>query len=117
MWPAPRFLELPDSRRHGNGQAHRHPNPRQRSALPRLEALEDRIVLSPFLVSSPADSGVGSLRQAILDANNPTTHPGADVINFASTLRAHHPDQRRVEHYGQPDHQRSGGRSPDHQRQ
>ena len=84
MWPAPRFLEWLDSRRHGNGQAHRHPNPRRRSALPRLEALEDRIVLSPsFLVSNLADSGDGSLRQAILDAN---ARPGADVINFAHNL-------------------------------
>jgi len=34
---------------------------------------------STFLVSSTADSGPGSLRQAILDAN---AHPGADSIVF-----------------------------------
>ena len=83
MWPAPRFLEWPDSRRHGYGRAHRHSNPRRRSAVPRLEALEDRTVLSTFQVSNPADSGVGSLRQAIRVAN---ARPGADVINFASNL-------------------------------
>src|SRR4051812_3774217 len=36
----------------------------------RAEALEERIALSVFTVSTPADVGPGSLRQAILDANN-----------------------------------------------
>jgi hypothetical protein len=44
-----------------------------------LEALEDRMVLSTFTVTNTSDSGAGSLRQAILDAN---AAPGADVINF-----------------------------------
>ncbi len=47
---------------------------------PRLQALEDRTLPSTFLVSNVADSGPGSLRQAILDAN---AHAGADVIDFA----------------------------------
>src|SRR5262249_34982156 len=46
---------------------------------PRLEVLEDRTLLSTFTVINVADSGAGSLRQAILDAN---AHPGADLINF-----------------------------------
>src|SRR6516164_155589 len=44
-----------------------------------LEALEDRLVLSTFTVTNTGDSGDGSLRQAILDAN---AAAGADVINF-----------------------------------
>jgi titin len=46
----------------------------------RIEALEDRIVLSTFTVSNTLDSGAGSLRQAITDANN---HPGVDTIAFS----------------------------------
>jgi Ca2+-binding RTX toxin-like protein len=46
---------------------------------PTLEALEDRLVPSTFTVLNTSDSGAGSLRQAILDAN---AYPGADVINF-----------------------------------
>ena len=45
----------------------------------RLEALEDRCLLATFTVTTTADSGPGSLRQAILDAN---ATPGADVIEF-----------------------------------
>jgi hypothetical protein len=48
-----------------------------------LEPLEDRLVLTTFNVSNLADSGPGSLRQAIVDAN---TQTGADVINFAPGL-------------------------------
>jgi hypothetical protein len=51
---------------------------------PALEALEARTVLSNFTVTNLHDSGTGSLRQAILDAN---AAPGADVIKFAGGLR------------------------------
>jgi hypothetical protein len=44
--------------------------------LLRLEALEDRSLLAPIIVTSAADSGANTLRQAILDA-----HPG-DQIRF-----------------------------------
>jgi hypothetical protein len=50
---------------------------------PTLEALEDRLVLSTFIVNNTNDSGAGSLRQAILDAN---AAPGADVITFDPTV-------------------------------
>ena len=63
MWHTPRF--------------------RRRSAIFRLERLEDRTVLSTFLVSNLADSGPDSLRRAILDAN---ANSGADVITFAPGL-------------------------------
>ncbi|MEO6437257.1 MAG: right-handed parallel beta-helix repeat-containing protein, partial [Tepidisphaeraceae bacterium] len=45
-----------------------------------IEALEDRRLLSTYTVTSTADAGAGSLRQAILDAN---AHSGADTIAFA----------------------------------
>jgi titin len=44
-----------------------------------LEALEDRTLPSAYTVTSTADSGPGSLRQAILDAD---ANPGPDVIAF-----------------------------------
>jgi hypothetical protein len=53
--------------------------------VPRLRILEDRTVPSTFTVTNLGDSGDGSLRQAILDANSPA-YPGADVINFAPGL-------------------------------
>src|SRR5262249_25175112 len=47
---------------------------------PALEALEDRSVPTGFVVTTAADSGSGSLRQAILDAN---ANAGPDSIDFA----------------------------------
>ena len=44
-----------------------------------VEALERRVLLSTFIVVNTADSGPGSLRQAILDAN---AHVGIDTIAF-----------------------------------
>ena len=63
------------------------PAPRSsRGTAPRLriEALEDRTVPSTFMVLNLADSGAGSLRQAILDAND---NPGADLIRFDPAAR------------------------------
>src|SRR5262249_13241877 len=53
------------------------PPPRPAARLS-LEPLEDRAVPSTFSVDNLADSGPGSLRQAVLDAN---ATPGADVID------------------------------------
>jgi predicted outer membrane repeat protein len=47
-----------------------------------LESLEGRMVLSTFTVANVNDSGPGSLRQAILSADNDT---GASTINFNIT--------------------------------
>jgi hypothetical protein len=49
-------------------------------AIPRLEELEGRSLLSTFTVTTASDSGAGSLRQAILDANSTT---GTNTISFA----------------------------------
>ena len=48
-----------------------------------METLEDRLVLSTYTVMSAADSGAGTLRQAILDAD---TSGGANTIVFDSSL-------------------------------
>lgn len=46
-----------------------------------LNRLEDRTVPATILVTNTLDAGPGSLRQAILDANNETLFPGADTID------------------------------------
>jgi parallel beta-helix repeat protein len=45
-----------------------------------LERFESRRLLTTFLVTTTADAGTGSLRQAITDAN---ATPGPDVIDFS----------------------------------
>ncbi len=55
-----------------------------------LEVLEDRNLLSPYIVTTTADAGVGSLRDAITQINADTTHtlyasptdPTKDEIDF-----------------------------------
>jgi parallel beta-helix repeat protein len=44
-----------------------------------IEALEPRVLFTTYMVTTTADSGAGSLRQAILAAN---ANPGADQITF-----------------------------------
>ncbi|MFO0849595.1 MAG: PKD domain-containing protein [Gemmataceae bacterium] len=46
----------------------------------RFEHLEDRVTPATFVVDTTADSGAGSLRQAILDANST---PGTDTVAFS----------------------------------
>ena len=53
------------------------------SSSPSIEFLESRIAPATFIVTNLADSGEGSLRQAILDANE---RDGADIIRFKSGL-------------------------------
>ena len=48
---------------------------------PRFDFMEDRTLLSTFLVSNTGDSGPGSLRQAILDSN--VAPSGTSTIAFA----------------------------------
>jgi hypothetical protein len=56
---------------------------RPRSARLLLEALEARDVPTAYTVTNLADSGLGSLRQAVANAN---AHAGGDIIRFASNL-------------------------------
>ena len=66
-------------RSHGGGRRHR---PARRWRLGPLEVLEDRRTPSTFTVTNTNDSGAGSFRQAILDANA-DQGAGADQIQFA----------------------------------
>ena len=59
----------------------RRPPPARRL---RLEHLEDRALLSTFIVGNLDDSGPDSLREAIAAAN---ANPGADLIAFAPAAR------------------------------
>src|SRR4051812_14313915 len=54
-------------------------NRRTTGAAVVMESVEGRFLFSTFTVSSTNDSGAGSLRQAILDANKTTA---ADTIKF-----------------------------------
>lgn len=57
--------------------------PSRRNAYrPVLDVLEDRCLLSTFSVLNANDSGSGSLRQAILDANLSSNVGGPDLIAF-----------------------------------
>src|SRR5690348_11524039 len=49
-----------------------------------IESLEARIAPATFVVTSLNDSGAGSLRDAITQAND---HAGADTIIFAEDIR------------------------------
>jgi hypothetical protein len=73
-----RIRELVSSARQSLQRSRR----RQRTQRPSLEQLEDRTLPSTFTVINLADSGAGSLRDAITQAN---ADPGAqdDTINFA----------------------------------
>ncbi|MBL8793769.1 MAG: tandem-95 repeat protein [Planctomycetia bacterium] len=62
-----------------NREATCRPARRIRSIRPGMEALEDRTLPATFTVTTVADAGAGSLRQAILDAN---AAAGADIIDF-----------------------------------
>src|SRR5215831_15249170 len=62
-------------------QTQRKRSPHRRSFLPRLEMLEDRTVPSTLTVTSPADSGDGSLRAMIAAAQS------GDQIVFDASLR------------------------------
>ena len=61
----------------------RHRSARRRTFVLCPEVLENRTVLSSFTVMNNLDSGPGSLRQAVLDANGTT---GSDTILFAKSV-------------------------------
>lgn len=75
-------------------QTRRRKSPVRRVApRPRLEVLEDRTLLSAYIVTTTADSGAGSLRDAINQINADTSHalyasssnPNVDEIDFNIT--------------------------------
>src|SRR5262245_44592918 len=81
MWLVSLLRGLGSGPRHARRDRGCRPQRHRRPAVtPRLVALEDRTVPSTFLVENLADSGPGSLRQAVLDAN---ANPGPDLIGFA----------------------------------
>ncbi len=57
----------------------RRKKPQTRPVTGPVEVFEDRLLLTAYTVDTDADSGAGSLRQAILDAN---ANQGADTIEF-----------------------------------
>jgi hypothetical protein len=66
------------------------PSLEPRAARPQVERIEDRVLLATFTVTINHDNGddlnpvPGSLRQAILNANNTPNAPGVpDLIAFA----------------------------------
>jgi hypothetical protein len=77
----------------------RGPAPRRRPFRPSVEALEERQLLSNWVVMNTADSGLGSLRQAIVNADTmgasgdhivfaiPTFDPGYNPVTGAFTIR------------------------------
>jgi hypothetical protein len=77
----------------GQGSGYQSAGPIQRCHRPKssqngrqrlfVEILEDRALPSVYLVANLDDSGDGSLRQAVLDAND---NPGANTIEFAHGL-------------------------------
>ena len=76
-----RFSFLYSSARSGSRRKCGGVRSRPRASFrPRLEALEDRFCLSTLTVVNNADSGNGSLRAAIANAQN------GDTINFGKSL-------------------------------
>jgi hypothetical protein len=64
------------------GRSRRGVATRRNSRRPNVERLEDRTVPTTFTVTNTLDSGPGSFRQAILDANATPNVGGPDRIEF-----------------------------------
>ncbi len=67
----------------GWGRVDRRPRRASLRGTGRLESLEERVVLSTIVVTNLDDSGAGSLRAAIEQAN---LDPGSDTIRFLDGL-------------------------------
>ena len=77
--PASRVTRASRRRRSRAASRHRH--------VPRLELLEDRLAPAVLMVTNVADSGTGSLRQAILNSfNHINGGTGNDTIQFAAAI-------------------------------
>ena len=77
------WSSINDSRPFAHRPRHRRSAPSSSSIRfrPRFELVEDRTLLSTFSVTNTADSGPGSLRQAILDSD--AASGGTNTIDFA----------------------------------
>src|SRR4051794_2204571 len=53
----------------------------------RFVQLEDRSNPATLTVTNLNDSGLGSLREAVIQANDEVNHPGADTIVFGPAIR------------------------------
>src|SRR5262249_39770162 len=62
---------------------------RKRPYRPQIDALEERQVPATFTVWNPADSGAGTLREAILGSNALNNQNGVNDIQFALTPGAY----------------------------
>ena len=80
MWFISLFCRSKQSRTRARVGRIASPAYRRSSFVPRLEVLEDRTVLSTLTVMNNLDSGAGSLRDAIKNANI------GDTIVFAPSL-------------------------------
>jgi len=67
---------------------------------PGLEALEDRLVPATFTVFNLNDSGPGSLRQAVTDANSSAEPTSSLPVRIG---RPHYPDHRPTGRHRRPD--------------
>jgi hypothetical protein len=85
-----RYIPRPHRYRGRNRKGHRKPR-RQRLYL---EVLEDRMVLSPYIVTTTADSGTGSLRDAITQINADTSHTLYASSNNPIVGSQRHPGHR-----------------------
>src|SRR5262249_10811771 len=82
-WPRFAHLRLSGQPHGSHGSASPPRRTRARCApTPLLEALEDRTAPAVFTVNNVNDSGPGSLRQAVLDANA-TTGPNTITFNIS----------------------------------
>src|SRR4051794_35238282 len=80
-------VRIRSSRKSISGPARnsRHRTDRRRPSLaPLLQRLEERAIPATITVTSPADSGPGTLREAILQAE---MTPDRDTITFAPSVR------------------------------
>jgi hypothetical protein len=75
-----RFRALARRHPHRDRRAHDQSRDRAAAAAVVMESVEGRFLFSTFTVTNSNDSGAGSLRQAILDANKTTA---ADTIKFS----------------------------------